>query len=570
MFQPDECNFNGAFTLGFEFQQTFKGRSLAQCLFGRSTLSFKGSQVAGRNSETDLVADYFGLSPLFEGSIAFCPQIRNYNLKFESYWGLDNWAQGLYLRADMTFTHQERRLFGDNNCSSCCVTSSITSNTQAFPVGYMGALAVDAAPDILTALSGTYLFGDMQTNWNYGRISSCKLDDNKVAGFSLDLGYNFWLCDDSHFGIFLRYSAPTGTKANGKQKNAAYFFAPVIGNGGYNEFGGGLTAHKELWANDCGDSIMVYLDGYATHLFDSCQVRSFDFKVSDSNSTNCLSRYMLLKEMRALTADELEAALPDSPNADSGYAYNGAMINGINLATRQVTSSVSVQGDASLRFIWKHNSFQMALGYNIFGRSEEKLCIKGVPACNGVDSSKLYAFKGCTGDYYYTYSANSANPSLIVSALNAGEALPSNATSSAASITNCRGNNPDNAATIQNPVGTGNVGNLFGVDYNNFYTTDGNGAAANAVTAGTSVATLVIAQVSEPAVLIDPASVDTFDICSGRAARLISNKGFITLDYLWEDCCWTPYLELGGEVEGGSNCCDVKQWGVWVKGGFSF
>ena len=75
----------------------------------------------------------------------------------------------------------------------------------------------------------------------------------------------------------------------------------------------------------------------------------------------------------------------------------------------------------------------------------------------------------------------------------------------------------------------------------------------------------------------------------------LSNKIFTHLSYSWLECeDWTPYFGFGGEVEFGSNssadcgpivpiiqepctkCCDdcetcsLSQWGVWVKGGFTF
>lgn len=577
----DLCEFNGGMTIGYMFNQTFNPCSLAQCAVGANSLTFKGSQVAGRNNAKDLVADYFGLSPLFVGTLKLCPQVRNHSLKFESLWDFAGWAEGLYLRADLTFSHQERSLF-NNDCTSC-LTDTTISNTSPFPAGYMGTGSVAAFGTIQQALAGTG-FGDVQP-WKFGKFKFCKQSTNKIDGFSLDLGYDFIRSDDSHFGIFLRYVAPTGTKIDAAYNE--FFFAPLVGNMHHNELGGGLNAHKELWANDCGDSLTVHLDGYATHLFDDCQVRSFDFNAtttsaaaaaalaaasnscnsdcdSDNNcsttsstSAGCLSRYTLLKQLTPATS------------GTAGYTATGVDIAGINFATRNVTSSIGVQGEASLRFIYRHNGFSMQFGYNIFGRQEEKLCFRqnSVP-CSGTDNAPFnenfsYGFKGCNGDYYYVYPVSGSNTAFTTTSAT-GVSTLSNATSSNASITTC--------GTIDNPattiVGT-TTASAAGVDYKQAYNTL-LPVQANAVPNGTANTSLTIAQTSAAAVALSNDPNIALNINSGRAARLVTNKGFITLDYTWECCDWQPFVSLGGEVEGGSNACDFKQWGVWLKGGFSF
>jgi hypothetical protein len=551
---------------GYIFNQTFKNADLARCMFGSNVLTFQGSQVAGRSS-TALLADQFGLSPLFNGTLKVCPEVRNHSLKFEAYWGFDNWLEGLYLRTDLTFTHQQRRLFED--CSACLTSTVIT--TTPFPPGYMAAGSVTPAPDILTALSGTFLFGDMQTPWSFGRWDTSKHSDDKIAGFSVDLGYNFWTGFDSHLGVFLRYEAPTGTNINGRQRGASSVFFPVIGNMHHHGFGGGITAHKELWVSDCGgSSLEICLDGYATHLFSNCQVRSFNLvststltvpgfptcplECDDNNSNNCgtttnslgcLSRYMLLKQLTPTTATGANGSA-------LGYAFTGTLIPAINYSTRNVKSSIGVTGDATVALLYKNNGFTVELGYNIFGRQREKLCLRtGTVPCDNYNPNFSYGLKGCTGDYYYAYAESDAGTS------GAGTPTLLNATAtSSANIFGC--------GTTDNPVPVLG-GGIVGVDWSNAFV--GNGAPANAIIAGTAVDTLTIASTSDPAVILTDANID---IESGRVARLLSNKGFLAMYYEWEECGWLTFLGVGGEAEGGNHCCDIKQWGVWVKGGFSF
>jgi len=539
----DMCEFNGGFAIGYEFQQTFGSSDLARCLFNTKTLSFKGSQVVGRDASSDLIADYFGLSPLFVGSLTLCPQVQNQNLHFESYFGFDGWVEGLYLRADLTFCHQKRTLI-DNGCNICS-TNTVLTNTSAFPAGYMQDGLAMPATSLPQALTGTFLFGDMQTPWKFGRFAFCDLSDNKVAGFSIDLGYDFWRCEESHLGIFLRYSAPTGTKLNGSQKNAGEVFFPIIGNGHHHELGGGLTAHGELWSNDCGDNVIIYFDGYATHLFEDCQIRSFDFA-----GAGCMSRYMLLKEL----------VPTGSTTNPTNFNYGGSLINGINFATRFVKSTIDVQGDASLRLIYNRRGFSLAIGYNIFGREEEKLCIQGGSPCNAVNPNTLYGLKGCEGVDYYCYDiVSTVNPTI-----NSGPTTTTdNATASNATAFSC--------GTTDSPVAAGSLTGTgpFCVDWKNaLYGSPA--VQANAVPLTTNATSLIPAFKSVPAVPLssDPATI--FNIRSGKIARLLSNKGFVTIGYEWEECNWSPFVNGGLEVEGAGGCCDVKQWGVWLKGGFAF
>jgi len=67
-------------------------------------------------------------------------------------------------------------------------------------------------------------------------------------------------------------------------------------------------------------------------------------------------------------------------------------------------------------------------------------------------------------------------------------------------------------------------------------------------------------------------------------SRGLSNKVFTHFSYTWPkgNDGWIPYLGIGGEVEFGQQkkrsnrgcdicpTCSLSQWGVWLKGGFSF
>ncbi len=55
------------------------------------------------------------------------------------------------------------------------------------------------------------------------------------------------------------------------------------------------------------------------------------------------------------------------------YIANTGLMNAVNYTTRQFQSSFKVQGDATLRLQYQNCGWLVAVGYNIYGRSKEKL-----------------------------------------------------------------------------------------------------------------------------------------------------------------------------------------------------
>ena len=60
-------------------------------------------------------------------------------------------------------------------------------------------------------------------------------------------------------------------------------------------------------------------------------------------------------------------------------------------------------------------------------------------------------------------------------------------------------------------------------------------------------------------------------IDSAANPRAISHKFFAHGSFAWENCDYTPFLGLGGEVEfSGDHNFALDQWGIWIKAGFAF
>lgn len=517
----DMCELYGSFQLSYEYKQSFDGQDLANCMFGRSTLTFTGSDVADRGA-SDLVADYFGLPRNFQGSVTFNPRIQNHIVDLDAYVGLDEWYQGLWIRLSAPIQHTRWTL---NACDS--VVTSTNDLETTFPAGYMSSGTAAADTSILNVLGGQYLFGDMQSEWKYGKFDTCTRTETGLASFDFQLGWDFWQCENYHVGAYLLVAAPTGTDVR-----SDFVFSPVVGNGKMWKVGGGLTAHWELWSCDDDQSITAYFEGNIGHLFKKCQTRSFEFNKQAGDC--CMNRYMLLKEF------------------DANNVYQDRLINAINFTTRHADVSVDVEGGAALSLVYRYCAWHAGLGYEIYGRSKEDVCIKAEPLCN-IDANARYGFKGCQGTHAFVYTTTtSVNGTFVTSA-----ATVTALNSTASSATACSCGTVDNSASVGGD-------NTFAVSY----TQEGAGEIA----LNTNVATLAEAFNSNLPVTIAANDINVLDANSGALPSSISHKVFGQVGYTWMDCDWAPYLELGGEGEfkQSDKCCTLSQWGVWLKGGISF
>lgn len=576
-FDFDNDCFRGAFNVAYEFQETFRlGRnSPVQNLLGTHSCNnakFVGSEAVttGTRGSRDILADNFGISPFASTTVAFHPKIKNQIVDFQAFFGLDEWWNGLYFRAYVPFAHSSWKFLGGavttgtciSSCNSSCGNSSCGSNsscgnsscgtsscgsscnsssdcfststlvTTPFPAGAVKVISAGtqaAASSVQQALSGDFLFGDMQTPWNFGRFSPCSLSRNKVADVDMLLGWNFWNCDNYHVGAYFKAVAPTGTRFD--SRHAKNIFAPTIGDDHW-KVGGGLTGVFDVW--NCEDhSLTVYLEGYATHLIKRCQVRSFDFR-----NNGCFSRYSLLKQF----------------NTDGTYANN--LINAINFNTRRADVSVSVQGEALVELLYQNTcGWSTGLGYNFYGRAHEKICsIKSGTLCGQTNLDTLnWGIKGCAPVQAPTYTVTSG-------VVTAGPVTPAvyAATESTATAYAC--GPVDNATLLSTPTSVSVVPGTTVV----LNTT----TVAALSAAGDIVYDSRVNGVETPALV----TIANLDPQSAASDRIITHKVYAHVDYAWMDCDWTPYLGVGGEAEFAQRkeSASLSQWGVWIKGGITF
>ncbi len=573
--------FYGVLTGRFEYTRSFKPERIARQLFGSDVLRFQGSSVANR-APGALIADYFGLARDFDGSVRFRPRIENFIFDFNLFLGLDQWLCGLYFEMHLPIVHTRWGLFSDcdngrgRNCpptgtatgtgtgtgaglggNVACGTTVTTRGSETFPACYMSNDTAPTAPNLETALSGTFTFGDMKTPWVAGRFSKCRETRTRVADIDFILGWDFWKTECSHIGAYLQAVAPTG----GRPCNT-HIFEPVVGNGRHAGLGGGLTAHTVLWEGCDDQNLSIWLDGHALHLFKARNTRTFDL------NNGPLSRYVLLKEL------------------DANNTYTGNLINAVNFTTREVETSIRVLGDASVKLAYRNCGFMVDVGYNIYGHSRERLHGDCARICANNLSNRRFGIKGCQGvcGNVFTTATQDGVTTVVGSAVGVNPVML-NTTASTATAFSCGTPDTPTAATTS-------VADQAVLAFNS-PTAAGTVVPAGAPTAGQAI----VAQVSTTPVVLSDANLNPR---SGLAHSQLTHKIFGQIGWSWDDSCFCPFVSLVGEVEfdGRSdrrdkcttdgvavttttttnlnNCDDnrhragLNQWGIGLKGGISF
>lgn len=493
------------------YGHSFRSERIARALFGATTLCFAGSQVAHRG-RCELLADNFGLSPHFRGSLHIHPVIENIFFDNQFFIGLDPLLCGLYVRAHLPIVHTRWNLE---------LRQSIKSNgCQDFPACYMGENSQPALCDIIEALKGQFTFGEMQEPWRFGRFREGTRTKTGVADIDLIAGYDWWQCDTSHVGVYGQLVVPTGNKPS-----ACFIFEPLIGNGKHWELGIGISAHLVLWERDTDQNLAVYLEGNVAHLFKNTQMRSFDFC-----NNGPLSRYMLLKEL---------AQVNDS------FEYTGRLINAINVATRPVEVSIAAKADFSAKFSYRSPCFIADIGYNFYGQTKEHLTFK---KCS---DTRVFGIKGTEGVCALEYETVGSHPPLSFGPL--VQKIPLNATQSNATIRR--------SASTDNPVAV--PASPDDITVTAFSRQEGVIEGPDVLRAFESVPPVLITQ-------------DSLHKRSGAMQAQATHKifGYLGYNFFSLDWCYNPYLGLGGEVEFDARTCEefsaLNQWSVWVKGGFEF
>ncbi|MCK5632190.1 hypothetical protein KAH94_00405 [bacterium] len=335
-----------------EYLHAFKTRSIAEHFFAVDTIRFSGSQVTSR-SDDDILADYFGMSPTFDSLINLNPTMKTFVMDFGFHIGMDGFCPGLYLTAHAPYVWKQSGI-------RLCEKISENGTDTLYPAEYMDESKLKApAESAKTPFKGATTWGHVTEPLKYGKMG-CLQTRTKLSDIQVTLGYNFIRREKGHVGINLFFVGPTGNKPTNE-----YLFEPIIGNGKHWAIGAGLTGSRLLWEKDGDQTLNFHLDLQLSHLFTSCQKRSFDLTCNRFGT-----RYTLLKEF------------------DSTGAYTGVVVPVINKTTVDCDISIPFQMDAVFMFGYRNNNWTFDFGYNGWIRSREKLCIRG-----SIESNK-YGLKG--------------------------------------------------------------------------------------------------------------------------------------------------------------------------------
>jgi hypothetical protein len=397
-----------------------------------------------------------------------------------------------------------------------------------------------AAVTVADALGGK-VFGNLSTR-SYAKFTfdSDNQSDWKVADLPIQLGYDFYKCDNKHFGFYLRAVIPTGTDID--VDYATYLFQPIIGNGGHFEFGVGASGHAELWSND-DNAFNAYVDGYLTHMFAKNQFRIFDATALP------MSRYALMKEFTYVASP-----VDDADN----YQYNHVlkMLGDINNATLDVYCDL--RGEFMLDLVYTHCDWEVGAGYAFSGKTHEKYESDSVAASS---NTKFYGYKGNSFedemyiqvgsdavDYFNGASSNKWSNSIAVSS--------HFATLAASPLILA------NVETSTSPKAVIADTGVFGVQTN------------NTVVASKAGGAYLVGPLSDA----DGGDTDSGDLLqvpdinnSGLMGGLQLHKIFGHIDYVWSDCDWMPYIGVVGSIGMSPDSYKTAScWDVGARLGFSY
>src|SRR5579862_368694 len=205
VYQGDMDERYGTFNIALEYDQTFRGHQIAQCLFGNSlvnapavvttnnncsnncsnscdsTIIISGENVATR-AATDWMAENFLLPRDFKSAISFSPKVQSVIVDFDLFVGLDRWVNGLYFRLYGPVVWNKSKLGANEN-----IINQGTLAGGSYSQGYFD----DAAPVPSTSLfqSALNFFGGCQLPGymdqdvviqplNFAKFSDCNLNNN--------------------------------------------------------------------------------------------------------------------------------------------------------------------------------------------------------------------------------------------------------------------------------------------------------------------------------------------------------------------------------------------------------
>ncbi|HBR70173.1 TPA: hypothetical protein DIC20_00130 [Candidatus Dependentiae bacterium] len=501
--QFDREEFYGDFAITLGWQQNFSRYRLSSYFLTKCGSVTVGANAAnGAAAVSDIRASDLGLSTTFTGCAWLCPKYQDFIADFDLYLGWDEFIQGFWTELRVPFVHTRWNAGLGTKATAAggdyySFTVDGASEEQFAVADTAGPVAVvyTGSCALSSALLGNSSFGDAP-RLAAGKMVNCRRTANGLGGVRLEIGYDFLRRERGSMGLALDVQFPA---ANKPAKNNCccdlYIFDPKVGSQHSWKIGGILRAQYMLWDREESERIDFYFDGRVAGGFSGQSTRLLGLQ---ANGCTLFNQYLLLKKYSVSGTTATYAGLERAANK----------------LTARVKANSSVEAQVTLMFQYKNGGFVGALGYNFYGRNEEKLCLCCL--CN-------------SDDYYYVI----------------------------------KGDRP-----VRLEVGQTD-GGFYGPadsDINQTGTLYGEGEDWSAIPS---------AAVTEHAITFSNCSTSScgngsISLCPATHPRYISNTIFGDLGYNWSDVDWKPYLGVLAKVDFGSSNTALRLWGVYLKGGICF
>lgn len=337
----DADTFYFDFKTQSEFRQSFNSTGLGQYIFFNGTNSMNFGPAQPTDTDTDVFSMNFLLPVGFESVVTAKPKVQSSITDFSFFVGLDEWCPGLYVSAHLplVWTRWNAHLT-EVNVTECPTTYAAGDVQAAAGLATSYTNVVDAFKGNSTVTTAPI--------WTYGVINGSQ-SKTRLGDVAVNLGYDFISKENAHLGVAVR-----GLFGAGGKSKANYVFEPTIGMAGRMGVGGMIDGHVRLWEKDEDHHICAFLNGYAVHVFDNTQVRSFDLTASGVGS-----RYNLVKRLTTIAA------------ASANNVY-GNLDNMINIGTQGAKISIGAAYEVTLQFSYIANKINFDFGYTGGGHSKEK------------------------------------------------------------------------------------------------------------------------------------------------------------------------------------------------------
>jgi hypothetical protein len=346
-------NVNGFIVIDAAYQRAWN-QSDTQGIGAYPFWSNFNSMTVGNNSGNFNVDAYqFGLGNITSttSSITLDPIIYQTGSDFMFYIRSHQYGHSMFAKVKSALT-------------AMVINPGLTETNPATPVPYPAGsiflltfptLITDTIPDPSSSMTQAFagITGGQQAIPNFRPMTNGLINGTQSTGAHLSdtemtIGYNY-VCQDTEnmAAIGVRVTAPTGNKPKG-----VYILEPINGRGGNWGVGFYLAGTYCLWHDASeNDTLKFNFMSSGIHLCTANVIRSYDLIANGSGS-----KYLLVADY-------------------NNNIFQSSIQNLVNLSTLESQSSFAFEGDAALALTFNSDNFSADLGYNVWGRTGEKLTI---------------------------------------------------------------------------------------------------------------------------------------------------------------------------------------------------